>query len=65
MSILNLYNDATAYTYEQIHTQLKMKPELANSALQAIIKTEILIFTQGDSLESANATLAINNDFKK
>jgi hypothetical protein len=42
-----------------------MKPELANTALQAIIKTEILIFTQGDSLDSPNAALAINSEFKK
>ncbi|KAI6192410.1 CULLIN-2 domain-containing protein [Aphelenchoides bicaudatus] len=50
MSILNMFNTST--------------PEIAQTALQAIIKTEILIFTQGENLESANATLAINNDFK-
>jgi cullin 1 len=65
MSILNMFNDATTYTYEQIYTHLKMKPELANSALQAIVKTEILILTHGDSIESPNATLAINSEFKK
>jgi hypothetical protein len=64
MSILYLYNGSTTHTLEQIQNQLKMKPEIASSALQAIVKAEILNVTQG-SLDSGNATIALNETFQK
>lgn len=64
MSILYLYNVATTHTFEQIQNQLKMRPEIASTALQAIVKAEILSIAQG-SLEAGNATLTLNDNFQK
>lgn len=64
ISILNLFNTSTTFTQEQIQSELKMKPELLSAALQAIVKTEILLVTEG-TLDGPNPTLALNDAFQK
>lgn len=64
MSILTKFNDSPTYNFEKIHEDLKMKPEIAAAALQAIVKTDILVVVQG-AIENGDAVFAINEKFSK
>jgi len=63
MAILTLFNEADSYTFQQIHTALKMESDLALNSLQPIVKSKLLIVTQG-KLGEPNAILEFNSNFQ-
>jgi hypothetical protein len=59
-----LFNDSTTYTFDQIREKLQIKPEIAQSSLQAIVKMELLNITHG-SLDNGDAIFELNDKFQK